>query len=73
MEAKTLKKNLYGVRLVYATRLASCWPGFDTSCQLGLRGYWIGTDQWHRYLGRVYPDAAIEGIFSPKNMEGGDE
>lgn len=52
-EAKLIAENEYGVELRYARRKADVWPGYDETFPLGKAGYWLGTHQDHRYLGRT--------------------
>lgn len=39
------------VDLYFARTKKDTWPGYDSSCPLGKRGYWVGSHEYHRYLG----------------------
>lgn len=60
MNAKLLDTNQHGAELRYASRKAQTWPGYHGTSPLGKAGYWFGTEENHRYLGRNPDSAELE-------------
>jgi hypothetical protein len=56
------------IELYLAHTPQDTWPGYDDSCPLGKRGYWLGYHEHHIYLGKRKPTKEKLAWYLPEQL-----